>query len=51
VVISNHDRLRRAGSNNPAHVIYHGKVHIEANLLSMMSAIASDSQRQNDRAG
>ncbi len=42
VVVGDHDRLCSPRSDNPASVVKHREVDIEAYFLAMMSAIACD---------
>jgi hypothetical protein len=51
VVIRDHDRLRDASPDNPATVVHHNKLNMEANFLAVMPTVASYSERKDHGAG
>lgn len=51
VIVRYHDRLRHANTNYSPTVIHHSEMNIETNFLSMVAAIARNTERQDNRTG
>ena len=48
MIVRDHDGPGHARANDSSSVVHHGKVDIEPDLLSMMSTVACDAERQDN---
>jgi hypothetical protein len=48
MIVCDHDGSGHARANDSSSVVHHGKVDIEPDLLSMMSTVACDAERQDN---
>jgi hypothetical protein len=50
MVVCDHDGFRHPGAHYAPKMVHHGEMDIEANLFSMMTAVACNAKRQYDGA-
>jgi hypothetical protein len=48
MIVRDHNGPRHARANDSSSVVHHGKVDIEPNLLSMMSTVACNAEREDN---
>lgn len=51
MIVCDHNGPAGACTNNAARVVHHGEMYIEADLLTVVSTVACDTQRQHNRPG